>query len=47
MTNTTALWIGGAIIALFLADAFVLGWELPTVLGRLFLDVIDWLAFWR
>lgn len=47
MTNRIALWLGLAILALFLADALVLGWGLPVIIGRLLIRLIDWMAFWR
>ena len=47
MTNTVALWLGGTILAFFAADALVLGWNLPVVLGQQFLDLLAWVAFWR
>ncbi|MBF9036084.1 hypothetical protein HKCCE2091_17695 [Rhodobacterales bacterium HKCCE2091] len=47
MTNTVALWILGCLIALLLADTVFFHWHLPTLFGREFLNLIDWLAFWR
>jgi len=47
MTNTIALWLILALIALFAADYLFLGWDLPVTIGRLLLRLLDWLAFWR
>lgn len=47
MTNTIALWLVIAVVALFAADALFLGWDLPVLLGRQLLRLLDWVAFWR
>lgn len=47
MTNKIAIWIVILIAATFVADQFWLGWDLPVVLGRIFNDLVEWLAFWR
>lgn len=47
MTNTLALWIGGIIVAIFVTDALFLDLDLPILVGRHFLRILEWLAFWR
>lgn len=47
MTQNTAYWLAGAIIALLIADAIWLGWQLPYHGGRLLIGVVEWMAFWR
>lgn len=47
MTNTIALWLGGLILAILAADLAYFGWNLPVMLGREFVVLLDWLAFWR
>ncbi len=47
MTTKIALWLVAAIVALFVADAFVLNWGLPVIFGRLMISVLDWVAFWH
>lgn len=46
MTNRVALGIG-AMVLLAAALNFALGLEIHIELGRQFLRLIDWLAFWR
>lgn len=47
MTNRIALVLGLLIVALFLADALVLHWNLPVFLGKKFDGLIEFLSFWR
>lgn len=47
MTNTIALWLFLILGAIFAADFFVYGWDLHIVLGRQFLRILEWVAFWR
>lgn len=47
MTNRIAVTICLAILALFLADALVLHWDLPVYLGKKIATLIEYLSFWR
>ncbi len=47
MDNKTAFFLALAIIAVFVADHFYLGWDLPLILGRLIASLSEWIAFWR
>ncbi len=47
MTNRLAIIFGLIIIALFLADHFYFGWNLPVVLGKKLAELTEYLAFWR
>ena len=47
MTNRIALLLLFALAALFVADHFWLGLDLPRFLGRKLLDLIEYIAFWR
>ncbi|MEM6389418.1 MAG: hypothetical protein AAF825_06220 [Pseudomonadota bacterium] len=47
MTNTVALWIGGLLFLALALDAVWFGWNLPLISGRLLIDLLTWLAFWR
>lgn len=47
MTNRIALILGLLIVALFVADALVLHWNLPIFLGKKFAALIEFLSFWR
>ena len=46
MTNVVAYWIAGIILAVLVAN-FALGLDLHVFLGRRFLDLVQWVAFWR
>ncbi len=35
------------ILAALVAINFAMGWQLHVFLGRKFVDLIDWTAFWR
>jgi hypothetical protein len=45
--NSVAAWLVLAVVALFAADHFWLGWNLPVQAGKVLAVWIDWLAFWR
>ena len=47
MTNTIAIWIGAILLGLLAADLLYFGWDLHVTLGRQFLRLVNWLAFWR
>ena len=47
MTHYVALWIAGVILALLLADQLWLGWDIPLVVGRQLVVLVEWMAFWR
>ncbi len=47
MTNRIALFLVLAIVALFLADRFWLGLDLPLFLGRKLMQLVEYMAFWR
>ncbi|MGV6810668.1 MAG: hypothetical protein ACWA47_00345 [Brevirhabdus sp.] len=47
MTNKIAFFLALLIIGLFLLDFFVLHWNLPVFLGRKFMALTEWVAFWR
>jgi len=47
MTNVLALWLGAIIIAIFAVDALFLNLDLHIIVGRQFLRILEWVAFWR
>lgn len=47
MTNGIALALATLIVALFVLDATVMHWDLPLLIGRLLLHLIEWVSFWR
>ena len=47
MTNRIAVWIGLVLLALGIADFALNGGSAITFLVRKFLDLIEWVAFWR
>lgn len=47
MSDRVALGLAVAILALVLADALWLGWELPMRALRLFVQTADMMAIWR
>lgn len=47
LTNRLALWIGLILLALIVADFALNGGSAATFLVRKFLDMIEWVAFWR
>jgi len=47
VTNGIALAIGGAIAALVALDLLVFGWDLHLFLGRKFVDLVEYVSFWR
>ncbi|KQI68621.1 glyceraldehyde-3-phosphate dehydrogenase [Loktanella sp. 3ANDIMAR09] len=47
MTNAVAVGILIAIAAFFALDHFVLQWDAPLFVARKFVELLQWLAFWR
>ncbi|WP_217810089.1 hypothetical protein [Salibaculum griseiflavum] len=47
MTNRLAIWLVLLIAAFFALDHFVLNWDAPLYLGRKFMELIQYIAFWR
>ena len=47
MNTRFALWFGGIILAVFLADHLFFGAELWVDAGKLLWRISTWLAFWR
>jgi hypothetical protein len=47
LTNRIALWIGLILLAGSLADLALTGGSALGFLARKFLDLIEWVAFWR
>ena len=47
LTNTIALWIGLVLVAGIIADFALNGGSATVFLVRKFLDLIEWVAFWR
>ena len=47
LTNRIALWIGLILLAAGIADFALNGGAATTFLMRKFLDMIEWVAFWR
>ena len=47
MTNTIAFVLAALILGLFALDAALLHWNLPVMVGREMLQLIEWLSFWR
>ena len=47
MTNAVAFWLAALIVGFLALDLFVLGWEVPLFLGRKFLALLEYIAFWR
>ena len=47
MTNTIAIWLAILIVGFFALDYFVLGWDSPTLILRLVIDLTGNMAFWR
>ncbi len=47
MTNRIAVVLAALIVAFFVTDYFWLGLDAPVFLGRKFIELIDFLAFWR
>jgi len=46
MTNRVALWLAILILIALIAD-YLLGYGATLFLARQFLDLIEWVAFWR
>lgn len=47
MTNRIAAVLFGLIVLLFVADYFVLHWNLPLLLGRAMVHFVEYVSFWR
>jgi hypothetical protein len=47
MTNKIALVLALLILALLVLDTTVLHWNLPLLVGREMLGLIEWVSFWR
>jgi len=47
LTDRIALWLAAVLILLIGADFVVTGGEILVFLARKFLDLMDWVAFWR
>ena len=47
MTDRIALWRGLVILAAILADLALNGGSALLFLARKFLDLVEWVAFWR
>jgi hypothetical protein len=47
LTNRIALWIGLVLLAAIIADLTLNGGAALIFLMRKFLDMIEWVAFWR
>jgi len=47
MTSKIALWLGGIIVALFVLDFAVYGGANSVFLGRRWLELLEYIAFWR
>ncbi|SFS12955.1 hypothetical protein SAMN05444714_1478 [Yoonia litorea] len=47
MTNRLAIWLILFVAALLAYDYYQFGWTNTVFLMRRFVDLIEWLAFWR
>ena len=47
MTNSIALVLALMVLGLFVLDATLLHWNLPLLVGRQMLGLIEWVSFWR
>lgn len=47
LTNAIAITLVLLIAGLFALDAALLHWNLPVVLGRQFVGLVEWTSFWR
>ena len=47
MTDRVALWLAGILGVLILADIVLNGGGILIFLARKFLDLMDWVEFWR
>lgn len=47
MTNKLALYLGIIVIAALAVDAVLHGWFYSLFLAKKFVDLIEYLAFWR
>ena len=47
MTNVIAFWLGVILIAAAIADAALNDATVLLFVARKFLDLVEWVAFWR
>ena len=47
MTNRLAIFLALIVICVIAADLLYFGWDLHIFLGRKFMELIEYLAFWR
>lgn len=47
MTNSIVISLFVLIVAIFVMDAMLLHDDLPVIVGKRALDLIEWVAFWR
>ncbi|MCJ7871938.1 hypothetical protein Q4577_10025 [Marinovum sp. 2_MG-2023] len=47
MTNTIALYLAVFLLAAIGADFYLFGTEHSLFLAKKFLDLLEWLSFWR
>ncbi|WP_195759800.1 hypothetical protein [Paracoccus sp. S-4012] len=47
MTNTLAIILALVIGGLLILDAQLLHWNLPLLVGREFVRLVEWASFWR
>lgn len=47
MTNTIAIVLAGLVVGGLVVDIVFFGGETLLFLGRKFLDLLTWVAFWR
>lgn len=47
MTNSIAVVLALMVVGLLVLDSTVLHWNLPLLIGREMLSLIEWVSFWR
>lgn len=47
MNNQIAVGLVALLVGLLLLDAFVLHLDLPLFMARQFVELIEWVSFWR
>lgn len=47
MTNRIALFLAAVVLGIIAADLLVFHWGLALATGRRFIDLVEYLAFWR
>lgn len=47
MTNTISIWLGLIILGLLATDFLLYDWGAMVFLGRKFLELSEYIAFWR